>query len=102
MIAASRFFNKEPDEEYAITLTEEDRGTGFTVAEGVKAWSPFILIFFLLMFTSTLCPPIHNLIADIKNQCGVLRGRGRKYIDIQLDRNTPGVMIFIAAVIAAD
>ena len=98
MIAASRFFNKEPDEEYAITLTEEDRGTGFTVAEGVKAWSPFILIFFLLMFTSTLCPPIHNLIADIKTSAVFYAGEGGSTLTFSWI-NTPGVMIFIAAVI---
>lgn len=98
MIAASRFFNKEPDEEYAITLTEEDQGTGFTVAEGVKAWSPFILIFFLLMFTSTLCPPIHNLIADIKTSAVFYAGEGGSTLTFSWI-NTPGVMIFIAAVI---
>lgn len=98
MVAAARFLNKNPEEEYAIMLEEDDRSAGLSVAEGVKAWSPFILIFFLLIFTSTLCPPIHNLIAGIATSVVVYAGEGGSTLTFSWI-NTPGVMIFIAAII---
>lgn len=98
MIAAAKLFHKKPEEEYAIELSEEEQHAGFTIAEGVKAWSPFILIFFLLIFTSTLCPPIHNLIAGIATSVVVYAGEGGSTLTFSWI-NTPGIMIFIAAVI---
>ncbi len=74
MVVAARFLNKNPEPEYRVQLSGEEQSSGFTASEGVKAWSPFILIFLLLMFTSTLCPPIHNLIADIKTTVTVYAG----------------------------
>lgn len=99
IIAAAKIFNKNPDEEYAIQLKKENRDKKeLTVSEGVKAWSSFILIFILLMITSTLCPPIHNLIADIKYTVVVYAGEQGNALSFSWI-NTPGVMIFIAAVI---
>lgn len=97
MVATSRLFNKEPEEEYAIVV-EEERGDRVSAAEGVKAWSPYIFIFFLLMFTSTLCPPIHNLIAGIKTNAVIYSGEGGSTLTFSWI-NTPGIMIFIAAII---
>lgn len=98
LVVASRFLNKNPEPEYAITISEEEGEKKFSVSEGIKAWSPFILIFLLLMFTSTLCPPIHNLIADIKTTVTVYSGEGAGTLTFSWI-NTPGVMIFIAAII---
>lgn len=98
MIVAARFLNKNTEEEYAITVSEDDKAAGFSVSEKVKAWSPFILIFFLLIFTSTLCPPIHNLIADIATSVVVYAGEGGSTLTFSWI-NTPGIMIFIAAII---
>lgn len=98
MIAAARLFHKKPEAEYAIELSEEEQHTEFTLAEGIKAWSPFILIFFLLIFTSTLCPPVHNLIAGIATSVVVYAGEGGSTLTFSWI-NTPGIMIFIAAII---
>ena len=46
---------------------EEKEESSITAKEGIVAWSPFILIFILLMITSKLCPPIQNAIAGIKD-----------------------------------
>lgn len=97
IIVAARIFNKNPDPEYAIDVPADEQ-TKITLGEGVKAWSPFILIFLLLMLTSTLCPPIHNLIADIKTSVVVYAGEGGGTLFFSWI-NTPGVMIFIAALI---
>jgi len=91
-------FNKEPDEEYAIAIQEKESQSTITVGEGVKAWSSFILIFVLLMVTSTLCPPIHNAIAGIKSSICVYAGEGGNTLSFSWI-NTPGVIIFIAAII---
>ena len=98
MVVAARFLNKNPEPEYRVQLSGEEQSSGFTASEGVKAWSPFILIFLLLMFTSTLCPPIHNLIADIKTTVTVYAGDNPGSLSFSWI-NTPGIMIFIAAII---
>lgn len=99
IIAAAKIFNKNPDEEYAIQITENRQSQeNMTVGTGVKAWSSFILIFLLLMITSTLCPPIHNAIAGIKSSVVVYAGAGGNALGFSWI-NTPGVMIFIAAII---
>lgn len=99
MIAAAKVFNKNPDENYAIQVSQEKgENTGISAQEGIKAWSSFILIFFLLMVTSTLCPPVHNAIAGIKSTVTVYAGEGGNALSFSWI-NTPGIMIFIAAVI---
>lgn len=98
IIVAAKIFNKNPDEEYSIAIQEEEKQSTITVGEGVKAWSSFILIFILLMVTSTLCPPIHNAIAGIKSEIVVYAGEGGNTLSFSWI-NTPGVIIFIAAII---
>ena len=99
IIAAAKIFNKNPDEEYSIQISENRQSQeNMTVGTGVKAWSSFILIFLLLMITSTLCPPIHNAIAGIKSSVVVYAGEGGNALGFSWI-NTPGVMIFIAAII---
>ncbi len=99
LIAAAKIFNKNPDEAYAIQIPEgKSANSSITLGEGVKAWSSFILIFLLLTCTSTLCPPIHNAIANIKSTMTVYAGEGGSPLSFSWI-NTPGVMIFLAAII---
>ncbi len=98
IIVAAKIFNKNPDKEYSIAIQEEEKQSTITVGEGVKAWSSFILIFILLMVTSTLCPPIHDAIAGIKSEIVVYAGEGGNTLSFSWI-NTPGVIIFIAAII---
>lgn len=98
MIAATRLFAKQPDEAYAIPMEEGDGGKQIDVSEGLRAWSSFILIFVLLMATSTLCAPVHQAIAGIKSSVVVYAGEGGNALTFSWV-NTPGVMIFLAAVI---
>ncbi|GFI30634.1 L-lactate permease [Lachnospiraceae bacterium] len=95
MIAAARIFNKDPEQEYTIEISGE---AGKEKAIGLKAWSSFILIFLFLMLTSTLCPPIHNAIAGIKSTVTVYAKEGGNALGFSWI-NTPGVMIFLAAII---
>ena len=66
--------------------------------KAVQAWCPFILIFLMLMFTSTLCAPIHDSIAGFKTSAIVYAGKGGNTLTFSWI-NTPGVIIFIAAII---
>lgn len=98
IIIAAKIFNKEPDKDYAIEIQKDNNQPAITLSDGVKAWSSFILIFVLLMITSTLCPPIHNAIAGIKSEISVYAGEGGNTLSFSWI-NTPGVIIFIAAII---
>ena len=66
-------------------------------SEGLKAWAPFMLIFVLLILTSKLCPPVHNAIKDFKHSFMIYTGEGGKPLTFSWI-NTPGVVIFIAAI----
>lgn len=98
MVAATRIFSPKDSGEYQIDVADKRQESSVSMAEGVKAWSPFLLIFLLLMMTSTLCPPVHNLIAGIKTQTVVYAGEGGSTLSFSWI-NTPGVMIFIAAIV---
>ena len=66
-------------------------------AEGLRAWAPFMLIFVLLILTSKICPPVHNAIKDFKHSFMIYTGEGGKPLTFSWI-NTPGVVIFIAAI----
>lgn len=97
MLIAIKVFPPKPDEEYYIDAIS-DGAKSLTAGEGVKAWSSFILIFLLLTFTSTLVPPIHNAIAGFKSSVVVYAGEGGNTLSFSWI-NTPGVMVFLAAII---
>ena len=98
MLLAIRMFNREPDEAYALQIAGGEEEKPMTVGEGVKAWSSFLLIFLLLLSTSNLCPPIHNAIAGIKSTVVVYAGEAGNALSFSWI-NTPGIIIFLAAII---
>lgn len=93
-ILLSKLLKGEPPAQYALPRTQEQ--TGLTVRDGALAWSPFILIFVLLLATSSLVPPIHNLLAAVKSDVVIYSGQGASPYTFSWV-NTPGVLIFIAA-----
>ena len=96
MIAAIKIFKKDTNKEYSIEIADTEKSNiGF--AEGVKAWAPFVLIFILLTVTSTAVPPIHNAIKGIKSSFLIYTGQGGKPLGFSWV-NTPGVIIFVAAI----
>ena len=66
-------------------------------AEGLRAWTPFMLTFVLLLLTSKLCFPVHNAIKELKHSFMIYTGEGGKPLTFSWI-NTPGVVIFIAAI----
>ena len=98
IVLASRVLNRNPAPEYSIEVSGEAADHRFTVGEGLKAWCPFVLIFILLMATSNLCLPIHNAIAGIKTSVQIYSGENAGMLSFSWI-NTPGMIIFVAAII---
>ena len=88
------------ESEYSVQTAASATTTPAThigFAEGMRAWAPFMLIFILLILTSKLCPPVHNAIKNFKHSFMIYKGEGGKPLTFSWI-NTPGVMIFIAAI----
>ena len=95
IVAAAKIFNKTTPEGYAITSSSD---FVLNVAEGVKAWLPFILVAVFLLLSSNLCPPIHDPLAAIKSTLVVYAGEGANTLGFSWI-NTPGIWILLSAVI---
>lgn len=95
---AAKIFNKKPQEEYCIEVKNQKEDNTLSLGKSLQAWCPFILIFFMLIFTSTLFVPIHNLISGFKTSVSVYAGEGGNTLTFSWI-NTPGIIIFIAAII---
>lgn len=91
---AFAFFSKNhktPDEFKVIT--DSNPSETITLYKALKAWSSFILIFVLLLMTSKLVPFIHEPLNQIKTTVKIYENYTFTWI------NTPGVLIFISALI---
>lgn len=109
VILAATFGKRNDNEAYGATKTESQYSVktataGTTIpaahigfAESLRAWAPFMLIFVLLILTSKICSPVHNAIKDIKHSFMIYTGEGGKPLTFSWI-NTPGVVIFIAAI----
>lgn len=65
-------------------------------AEGLIAWSPYILLFVFISMTSSLFPGINSFFSKIHNELLIYRGPGGKSMNIYWIL-TPGTFIFLAA-----
>ena len=95
IVIAARIFNQKVPEEYTITATNT---VSISVMDGVKAWLPFILVAVLLVITSNLCPAIHDPLAVFKSSITVYAGDNPNTLSFSWV-NTPGVWIFLSAII---
>lgn len=101
-ILASKFLAKKPAPDYVLEEiaadSEDTKIESLTVSRAIRAWMPFILILVFLLLTSSLIPPIHNVLSSIKTSIQIYSGAGApKYTFTWVA--TPGVLIFIAAII---
>ncbi len=77
----------------------EARGeTELTLSAALRAWSCFILIFVLLLGTSKLVAPVNAALAPLSSTVTVYNGADPGTLSFSWV-NTPGVLIFIAALI---
>ncbi len=87
----------EVPEEYRVT-GGTDENFSITAGDAVKAWSPFILIFILLLFTSKLFPAINTPLSTISSSFKIYSGEPETLTSFTWI-NTPGVWIIIAGII---
>lgn len=77
----------------------EARGeTALTLSAALRAWSCFILIFVLLLSTSKLVAPVNAALAPLSSTVTVYNGADPGTLSFSWV-NTPGVLIFIAALV---
>lgn len=70
----------------------------FVLAEQVKAWSPYIFLFVLVLGSSRLVPPVNELFGQAKSVLSIYSGPGGKPTVIPW-LLTPGTLAFVAAVL---
>ena len=95
MIIAAK---KLPMKKYPEYEVESGGGLNMTLGEAAVAWSPFILIFFFLLLSSTLVPIIHDPLASINSKISFYAGENPATLTFYWI-NTPGVLILIAGFI---
>lgn len=88
----------EVPEEYAITVADGQSAPAETVSEQLRAWSPFALIFVVLLLTSQLFPFIHNPLASVTSTFNIYAGDPTATLTFSWI-NTPGVLIMICGIV---
>jgi len=77
--------------------TVEEMGSeNIETSTKIKAWLPFILVFFLIIFTSSLFPSINNALASVKTSFNIYNGPNAKPFVIDW-LSSPGTLIFLAS-----
>ncbi len=67
---------------------------------GLRAWAPFLFVFLLLTATSSLVPAIHRPLASLSSSLRLLPATGAPPFTVSFSWVvTPGVLIFLAAVL---
>lgn len=96
---ASAYSKKhETPSEYVMVIPKEEKEEPITVKSALQAWSPFILIFVLLLLTSKLVPFISEPLSSIKTSVLIYQGEGATPYTFTWI-NTPGVLIFLSGII---
>ena len=77
-----------------------NHGAKIETAEALRAWSPFILVFVVLVATSKLVPPINAPLSSIKSTVNIYQGDPTATLTFSWV-NTPGVLIMICGIVGA-
>ena len=88
--------DKEVPEEYRVGGKQQELNLDMNSA--LRAWSPFILIFVLLLFTSKLFPFINGPLSTIASKINIYVGEDAAPTSFTWI-NTPGVWIIISGII---
>lgn len=81
--------------EYEVQIEQQK---DINVQKALLAWSPFIMIFVFLLLTSKLVLPINTFLAQFSSTITVYTGENPNAITFSWI-NTPGVWIFISAIV---
>ena len=75
-----------------------DSESDASISTKVKAWLPFILVFFLIILTSSLFPSVNSALANVKTSFNIYNGPNAKPFEIDW-LSSPGTLIFLASFI---
>ena len=94
-IVAMRYSSREVPDEYKIVLKKK-----MTVDAGgaLISWSPFILIFLVLLCTAKIVTPVYNFLAPFKTTINVYKGDPNAMLTFTWI-NTPGVLILLCGIL---
>ena len=78
ILMARKMRDREVPEEYSTIQQQDAEGVKekLTVASAVNAWLPFILIFVILVVTSSLVPIIHDPLSKVASAVTIYNGKG--------------------------
>ncbi len=94
-IAAKIFGKAEIEPQYRLDTKHSEKVSG---KQAFTAWSPFILIFILLLATSKLIAPLNELLTMVKTSVNIYSGENASPYTFSW-LATPGVWIILAAFI---
>lgn len=84
-------------EEFRMEM-DKDKGRSIDIADTLRALSPFILIFVVLLITSNIVAPVNSFLAQFSSSIKI-----STYAEAPQTKfswiNTPGVLIFLCAII---
>lgn len=89
---------QEVPAEYRLPNPSHAEGLGAPIMQIVLAWSPFILIFAVLLLTSKLFPAIYAPLSSIKSTVNIYAGDPTATLTFTWI-DTPGVLIMICGII---
>ncbi len=99
ILVALKMKDREVPEEYLVGGDGGEQKTlNLTMNSALRAWSPFILIFVLLLFTSKLFPFINGPLSSISSSINIYVGEGASPTGFTWI-NTPGVWIILSGII---
>ncbi|MBQ8054977.1 MAG: lactate permease LctP family transporter [Lachnospiraceae bacterium] len=98
ILVALKMKNKEVPEEYLVGGSDSQKELKLDVNSALRAWSPFILIFVLLLFTSKLFPFINEPLSKISSKINIYVGEGATPTSFTWI-NTPGVWIILSGIV---
>lgn len=96
-ILLAKFLRREKETKFDLELSQEE-SEPLSVKSALTAWSPFILVLFFLIMTSSIFPAIHDPLAAVKSDVQIYTAEGASPYTFTWIA-TPGVLIFIAALI---
>lgn len=88
----------ETFKEYMMAKDNNNNNSKISVHEALVAWSPFILIFVLLLVTSKLVPAVNTSLSSIKSSIYIYSGANPSLVTFTWI-NTPGVLIMLSGII---
>jgi lactate permease len=66
--------------------------------EQIRAWSPYIILFFLVLISSRLVPPVNRLLGQVVSEITLYSGPGGKPLVIPW-LTTPGTLVLLGAIL---